>query len=32
MPEKDNIKNKNIKLSVAIQNYSGARYIREALG
>lgn len=31
MPEKDNIKNKNIKLSVAIPTYNGARYIREAL-
>ena len=32
MPEKDNIKNKNIKLSVAIPTYNGARYILEALG
>ncbi|RIE07065.1 glycosyltransferase family 2 protein [Candidatus Cryosericum odellii] len=31
MPEKDNIKNRNIKLSVAIPTYNGARYIREAL-
>jgi len=31
MPENDNIKNKNIKLSVAIPTYNGARYIREAL-
>jgi len=31
MPEKDNIKNKNIKLSVAIPTYNGDRYIREAL-
>ena len=31
MPEKDNINNKNIKLSVAIPTYNGAEYIREAL-
>jgi abequosyltransferase len=31
MPEKDNTKNKNIKLSVAIPTYNGAHYIREAL-
>ena len=31
MPEKENTKNKNIKLSVAIPTYNGAHYIREAL-
>jgi len=31
MSDKDNIKNKNIKLSFAIPTYNGSKYIREAL-
>jgi abequosyltransferase len=31
MPEEDNSRNKNMKLSIAIPTYNGAKYIREAL-